>query len=141
MSVGKRLSTDEPLTEHDVAERLSKALLRVWRIAEEVTADPMLHRAVLSSRYLAVSLPNVLDALSRLRQDPVCEHDWITEGDSKRCTRCGKWDYDRTAEPDDRESYDYRCVPHEERDGKCSRDGLAWPCPAAILGPPPKADS
>lgn len=32
MSVGKRYSTDEPLTEHDIAARLDRAVERVWRI-------------------------------------------------------------------------------------------------------------
>jgi hypothetical protein len=36
MAVGKRTSTDQPLTEHDVAERLDKAMLRVTQIMMEV---------------------------------------------------------------------------------------------------------
>lgn len=51
MSVGKRLSTDDPLTEHDVADRLDKAMLRVWRILLDVRQDPVLYEAVRQSRY------------------------------------------------------------------------------------------
>lgn len=68
MSVGKRLSTAEPLTEHDVAERLSHAMERTWRIIEEVVGDPALHQGVYSSRYLNVHPDQLIDALQRLKQ-------------------------------------------------------------------------
>ena len=69
MSAGKRLSTDEPLTEHDVAERLTSALLRVTRILEDIVADPSLHQAVQGSRYLPGGVVAMTqDALDRFRQ-------------------------------------------------------------------------
>jgi hypothetical protein len=49
--VGKRLSTNEPLTPHDVAERLDKAALRTLRILTEVREDPDLFGQVKHSRY------------------------------------------------------------------------------------------
>lgn len=51
MSVGKRLSTEEPLTEHDVAERLSKAALRVTKIMSEARQLGLMDE-VKRSRYL-----------------------------------------------------------------------------------------
>jgi hypothetical protein len=36
MAVGKRTSTDQPLTEHDVAERLDRAALRLLRLLIEI---------------------------------------------------------------------------------------------------------
>jgi hypothetical protein len=55
MAVGKRLSTDEPLTEHDLAERLDRAALRVWRILQ-AAEDLGLQDQVRSSRYLSNSV-------------------------------------------------------------------------------------
>lgn len=60
MSMGKRTSTADPLTEHDVAERLDHAALRTLRILLDVRQDPELWRAVRSSRYHT----NVLDLLA-----------------------------------------------------------------------------
>lgn len=61
MSVGKRLSTDEPLTEHDVAARLDAALMRVWRIAHDarVNQGPEFYEAVRNSRYLTNAITEV----------------------------------------------------------------------------------
>lgn len=65
MAVGKRLGADKPLTEHDVAERLDHAMLRVARILADVTSDPALHQAVRSSRYVTAGLTEALqDALT-----------------------------------------------------------------------------
>lgn len=50
-AVGKRRSPDEPLTEHDVAERLSKAALRTWRILSEARQLGLMDQ-VKHSRYL-----------------------------------------------------------------------------------------
>lgn len=60
MAVGKRSSTSDPLTEHDVADRLDKAGLRVLRIMMDVRQIPGAQEAVKSSRYLT----NVLNALA-----------------------------------------------------------------------------
>ena len=59
MSVGKRLSTDQPLTEHDIAERLDKAALRTYRILAE-TREMGLADAVKHSRYFT----NIASALA-----------------------------------------------------------------------------
>lgn len=58
MAVGKRLSTDEPLTEHDVADRLDKAALRLLRIMWDARQLGMVE-AVSNSRYFT----NVTGAL------------------------------------------------------------------------------
>lgn len=59
--MGKRLSKDEPLTEHDVAERLSRAALRVTNILMSVRQEPALMEEVKHSRYL---LGGMLEALA-----------------------------------------------------------------------------
>ena len=58
---GKRTSTDDPLTEHDVAERLDHAALRTLRILME-TRQQGLMPAVSSSRYLGSGLLDMLAA-------------------------------------------------------------------------------
>jgi hypothetical protein len=55
MAVGKRLSADQPLTEHDLAERLDRAALRVWRILQ-IAEETGLQEQVRSSRYLTNSV-------------------------------------------------------------------------------------
>jgi hypothetical protein len=55
MSVGKRSSADQPLTEHDVAERLDKASMRVLTILMQ-TREMGLMDKVKHSRYLTNSL-------------------------------------------------------------------------------------
>lgn len=50
MAVGKRHSTSEPLTEHDVAERLTRSMLRTLNLLEE-TRQLNLMEEVQSSRY------------------------------------------------------------------------------------------
>ena len=67
---GKRLSTDDPLTEHDVAERLSAAMLRVYRILSDVVADPTLHFHVKHSRYLSMMPSESEQMLARFREGP-----------------------------------------------------------------------
>ncbi len=52
MPPGKRTGSDQPLTEHDVAERLDKAALRTLRILMEARQIPGLQDAVKGSRYL-----------------------------------------------------------------------------------------
>jgi len=53
MAVGKRLRTNEPLTEHDVADRLDKAALRVVRIMSDARQqgymDPVRHSRFLTN--------------------------------------------------------------------------------------------
>lgn len=60
MAAGKRLSTTEPLTEHDVADRLDKAALRVWRIMLDTRQQsPEFYEAVRHSRYLTNVIPEL----------------------------------------------------------------------------------
>lgn len=56
----KRLSTADPLTPDDVAERLDRAALRTLRILMDVRQHPDLQEPVKHSRYLT----NVLPALA-----------------------------------------------------------------------------
>ena len=79
MSVGKRYNTTEPLTEHDVADRLEKAMLRVWRIMVdarqmegEVGTYPNLMDAVKSSRYLTNVPMALMWELERWGYFPQC---------------------------------------------------------------------
>lgn len=66
MASGKRPSVDEPLTEHDVAERLDKACLRVWNILISVEQmGPEMVKAVRASRYLSNVPVETRDALVR----------------------------------------------------------------------------
>lgn len=52
MTVGKRRDPSQPLTEHDVAERLDRAALRLLRIMWDVRVNhPELLGPVRSSRY------------------------------------------------------------------------------------------
>lgn len=60
---GKRLNTDEPLTEHDVAERLAKSVERTLRILMDVRQSPGdLFLDVKTSRYLPGGLLEALAA-------------------------------------------------------------------------------
>lgn len=59
MAVGKRSSTNEPLTEHDVAARLDKAALRVLQILMEIRQLDMMDQ-VKASRYTT----NAMDLLA-----------------------------------------------------------------------------
>lgn len=60
MAAGKRYDTSEPLTEHDVAERLDKAILRTLRIMMDARQiSPEFFSAVKGSRYHT----NLLDML------------------------------------------------------------------------------
>lgn len=70
MAIDKRSSVEEPLTEHDVAERLSNAMLRVWRIVDDVTADPELHSLVWHSRFLVVMPGQLIEALEHFAREP-----------------------------------------------------------------------
>jgi hypothetical protein len=60
MAVGKRHSTDQPLTEHDVADRLSNAMLRALRILED-SRQLGLMAEVKSSRYYHPELIHYLE--------------------------------------------------------------------------------
>lgn len=69
-AVGKRTSTDQPLTEHDVAERLDKAAMRVLKILVEVREMDILP-LVKSSRYLTNSLNALAAELQAWDIEPV----------------------------------------------------------------------
>lgn len=56
MSVGKRTDAGDPLTEHDVAERLDRAAARLLRILMDVRQIPGLAEDVKASRYLSAGL-------------------------------------------------------------------------------------
>lgn len=56
MSAGKRTSTADPLTEHDVADRIDKAGLRLLRILIEIREMEMVEE-VKTSRYFTNALP------------------------------------------------------------------------------------
>jgi hypothetical protein len=57
MAVGKRRTTSDPLTEHDVAERLDRAATRTLRILYDIRQlGQMDMDAVKHSRYLTNSL-------------------------------------------------------------------------------------
>lgn len=70
MSVGKRYSTQDPLTEHDVAERLSHAMLRTWKILADINNDPVLRDAVASSRFLVSGVTEGLAEALAAFKDP-----------------------------------------------------------------------
>lgn len=82
MAVGKRLSTDEPLTEHDVADRIDKAasrLLRIFWDVRQIGGD--LAPAVVRSRYLTAGCLDELAAeLRRWGADP--DRAWTVRHDS-----------------------------------------------------------
>lgn len=64
MTAGKRCSTAEPLTEHDVADRLDKAALRLLRILMDTRqAEGDLYADVRRSRYLTNGLDLLIEEL------------------------------------------------------------------------------
>lgn len=77
MSVGKRTSIHEALTEHDIAERLDHAAMRTLRILIDVrSSEGDLYRDVRGSRYLTNSLQLLADELEAWGVSP-----------KSRCTR------------------------------------------------------
>lgn len=69
--VGKRLSKDDPLGPHDVADRLDRAALRTWRIillTEDAGED--FAAAVRSSRYLTNALAELRAAIDGFLDGP-----------------------------------------------------------------------
>ena len=69
--VGKRYSKDDPLGPHDVADRLDRAALRVWRIISLVEdAGEDFADGVRSSRYLTNALAECRDAINRFLGEP-----------------------------------------------------------------------
>lgn len=82
MAAGKRLSTDEPLTEHDVADRIDKAadrLLRIFWDVRQIGGD--LAPSVVRSRYLTSGCLDELAAeLRRWGADP--DRAWTVRHDS-----------------------------------------------------------
>jgi hypothetical protein len=69
MAVGKRTSTDQPLTEHDVAERLDAAALRVWRILSDARQLGIMG-PVRSSRYWHGAVNHMLGELEAWNVEP-----------------------------------------------------------------------
>lgn len=69
-TVGKRLNKDDPLGPHDIADRLDRATLRVWRILLLTDdAGPEFRQAVRGSRYLTNAISECRDAISRFLAD------------------------------------------------------------------------
>lgn len=63
MSAGKRLDKDDPLTEHDIADRLARAAYRLLRIMQDVRQLPGdVMQDVQQSRYLPAGLLDDLAA-------------------------------------------------------------------------------
>ena len=73
MAPGKRSGTPAPLTEHDVADRLDKTCLRLWRILLDVEQmGPEFKEAVRTSRYLTNCPIEARDALTAfLAREPI----------------------------------------------------------------------
>lgn len=63
MAVGKRSSKDEPLTEHDVADRLDKAAFRVLRIMMDAREIGVMDE-VKRSRYFLNTLDLLADEMA-----------------------------------------------------------------------------
>lgn len=63
MAVGKRLSTSEPLNEHDIAERLDRAAFRTLRILMDVRQNGVMD-AVKRSRYFLNTLDLLADEMA-----------------------------------------------------------------------------
>lgn len=61
MSSGKRYSTDEPLTEHDIAARLDRAVERVWRIMLDARQIGLAQQ-IMHSRFLTYPTLGILRA-------------------------------------------------------------------------------
>lgn len=74
MSAGKRLSTNEPLTEHDVAERLDRAAIRTVRILMDARQVGVMEQ-VRHSRYLTNSLGILAAELRVWGVEPEQGHD------------------------------------------------------------------
>jgi hypothetical protein len=70
VSTGKRLSTDRPLTEHDVAERLDRAALRVLHILVDARQLGLMEE-VKQSRYHTNSLNALAAELGTWGVQPV----------------------------------------------------------------------
>ncbi len=66
----KRENTGDPLTADDVAERLSNAMLRTWRILLDVRQDPELYKEVRGSRYFTVFPHQLIEELELWRHRP-----------------------------------------------------------------------
>lgn len=90
---GKRTSTDEPLTPHDVAQRLDRAALRVLRIMMEVRQTPGLQEAVLASRYHTNVMDELAAELQRWGIEPFRVRDGVVylPPDRVECPTCGAW--------------------------------------------------
>jgi hypothetical protein len=80
MSAGKRLGTNEPLTEHDVAERLDRAVIRTVRILMDARQVGMMDQ-VKHSRYLTNSLGILAAELRAWGVEPEQGHDRLSEED------------------------------------------------------------
>ncbi len=73
MPPGKRLHTSDPLTEHDVAERIDRAAVRTVRILMNIRQLGMMEQ-VKHSRYLTNSLNMLAAELKLWGVDP--QQDW-----------------------------------------------------------------
>jgi hypothetical protein len=73
MPPGKRLRTSDPLTEHDVAERIDKAAVRTVRILMDIRQAGMMEQ-VKHSRYLTNSLNMLAAELNLWGAEP--QQDW-----------------------------------------------------------------
>ena len=73
MALGKRMSTTEPLTDHDVADRPDKTRLRLWPILPDLwQMGPEFKEAVRTSRYLTNCPIEARDALTAfLAREPI----------------------------------------------------------------------
>lgn len=67
MAVGKRLSADEPLTEHDLAERLSKSIQRTWTILLQVREMGMMDDVKASHHMVGGGIEGLSEELDRWR--------------------------------------------------------------------------
>jgi hypothetical protein len=76
MPAGKRLHTSDPLTEHDVAERLDKAALRTVRILLDIRQMGLMN-PVKHSRYLTNTLNMLAAELQLWGAEP--QQDWASD--------------------------------------------------------------
>jgi hypothetical protein len=88
-SPGKRSSTDEPLTEHDVAERLDRAVMRVVRIMMDVRENmpPDMVDLVKRSRYTTNALLLLADELKAWGVRSTDEREAIERDERERRSR------------------------------------------------------
>lgn len=69
MAVGKRSSTGDPLTEHDVAARIDHAALRLWKLLLEFRQLGMTEQ-IRGSRYSTNALEGLADEMQTWGIEP-----------------------------------------------------------------------